>query len=233
MTTYPENSLMALQAAVELGFSYIELDIQLSKDFEPIVIHDDNLKRTTGINKNVRDLTVDEIKSLSLYSSPQLKDQQELLYVPSLKWVVDLLNRYSEVTLFVEIKKQSIKHFELKTVVDQTIKVLKNARFNVVIISFIDKAIEYVQQQKIYPIGWVLKEYNEKYYSKANEIQPEYLFCNVKKINNNPSELWHGPWKWALYDIKNPMRVNELLREGVSLIETGDIVKLSGSDLFK
>lgn len=69
MTTYPENSLLAIQAAVELGFSYIELDIQLSKDYVPIVIHDKNLKRTTGVNKNVRDLNSDEINSFQVISS--------------------------------------------------------------------------------------------------------------------------------------------------------------------
>ena len=54
MTTYPENSLLALQAAAELGFSYVELDIQLSKDSKPIVIHDETLLRTTGINRGCK-----------------------------------------------------------------------------------------------------------------------------------------------------------------------------------
>ena len=78
-----------------------------------------------------------------------------------------------------------------------------------------------------------MKQYDEEHHLKAIEIQPDYLFCNVKKINNNFSNLWHGPWKWTLYDLKNPARVYELLREGISLIETGDIVKLSSSEYFK
>lgn len=233
MTTYPENSLLAIQAAAELGFSYIELDIQLSKDYEPIVIHDKNLKRTTGVNKNVRDLTSDEIKSFPVISSQQHKGHDNFLYVPTLKQAVDLLNNYSQVTLFVEIKKQSVEYFQEKNVINQTLESLKNANFNIVIISFVENVIEHIQQLKSYPVGWVLKEYDEEHHLKAIEIQADYLFCNVKKINNNLSNLWHGPWKWALYDLKNPARVYKLLREGISLIETGDIVKLSSSEYFK
>ncbi len=233
MTTYPENSLLAIQAAAELGFSYIELDIQLSKDYVPIVIHDKNLKRTTGINKNVRDLTSDEINSFPVITSKQHEEYEKLLCVPTLKQAVELLNHYSHVTLFVEIKRQSIEYFQEKNVINQTLEVLKNANFNVVIISFVENVIEYVQQLKRYPVGLVVKKYDEEHYLKAIEIQPNYLFCNVKKINNKLFNLWHGTWKWALYDLKNPARAYELLQEGASLIETGDIVKLSSSDLFQ
>lgn len=233
MTTYPENSLLAIQAAAELGFSYIELDIQLSKDYVPIVIHDKNLKRTTGINKNVRDLTSDEINTFPVISSQQYEEYEKLLFVPTLKQAVELLNHYSQVTLFVEIKRQSIEYFQEKNVINETLDALKNANFNVVIISFVENVIEHVQQLKKYPVGWVVKEYDEEHYLKAIEIQPNYLFCNVKKINIKLSNLWHGTWKWVLYDLKSPARAYKLLREGVSLIETGDIVKLSSSDLFQ
>ncbi len=233
MTTYPENSLLAIQAAAELGFSYIELDIQLSKDYVPIVIHDKNLKRTTGINKNVRDLTSDEINTFPVISSQQYEEHEKLLFVPTLKQAVELLNHYSQVTLFVEIKRQSIEYFQEKNVINETLDALKNANFNVVIISFVENVIEHVQQLKKYPVGWVVKEYDEEHYLKAIEIQPNYLFCNVKKINIKLSNLWHGTWKWVLYDLKSPARAYKLLREGVSLIETGDIVKLSSSDLFQ
>ena len=232
MTTYPENSLLALQAAAELGYLNIELDIQLSTDLEPIVIHDENLKRTTGIDKNVRDLSANEISSIPLYSPSEFKNKNNLLHVPTLKQAVRLLNDYSKLNLFVEIKRQSIEQFGLKEVVDRTLAAQKHAKFNIIIISFVDKVIKYIKQNQLYATGYALKKYNEKYYSKAKELQPDYLFCNVKKINK-PRNLWQGSWKWVLYDIVNPVFAYELLMQGVSLIETGDIIKLSNAEEFK
>ncbi len=232
MSTYPENSMLAFQAAIELGFTYVELDIQLSKDKVPIVIHDDNFKRTAGIDKNVRDLTAGEINSIYLNSSTQSENINKLLKINTLKQVIEKLNVYSKITVFVEIKRQSIEHFGLSQVVDQVLDAQMDAKFNIVIISFVGEVIEYVKSMQSYPTGLVLKKYNQKYLLKAKELQPDYLFCNIKKINN-PSDLWDGLWRWVLYDITNPSFAYELLEQGVDLIETGDVKKLSTSEYFQ
>ena len=143
-----------------------------------------------------------------------------------------MLNKYSDITLFVEIKRQALEYLDLDTIVDTTLKDLEAAKFRVVIISFVKEVIEHVQQKENYALGWVLNKYDEVNEAIANEMQPEYLFCNVKKIIK-PSELWQGPWKWLLYDIKNPTFAYELLEQGVDLIETGDIVRLSNSEYFQ
>ena len=132
------------------------------------------------------------------------ENQNELLKIITLKQVIDVLNDYSTITVFVEIKKESIEHFGLNQVVDQVLDAQKAAKFNVVIISFVSEVIEYVKKVQPYPTGFVLKKYNKKYLLKAEQLQPDYLFCNIKKVNK-PSELWSGPWRWALYDIKNPI----------------------------
>ena len=231
MTTYPENSLLALSKAADQGLLYIELDVQLSKNLEPIVIHDDNIKRTTGLDKNVRDLTADELKEIPLICSLSSEDEN-MLHIPTLKQAIDVLNNYTKVNVFVEIKKESIKHFGLETVVDQVLNVHEHAKFNTIIISFVDKVIEYVKRKQPFSTGYVLKKYNQSYRSIAEELQPDYLFCNIKKVNK-PAALWEGPWKWVLYDVKNPVFAYELLEQGVDFIETGDIVKLGNSDYFE
>ena len=60
-----ENTLQAFAAARDAGFG-MELDIQFSKDMEVVVFHDESLSRLTGIDQNVRDLTLDELRSLPL-----------------------------------------------------------------------------------------------------------------------------------------------------------------------
>ncbi len=232
MTTYPENSALAFQKAAMLGFQYLELDIQFSKDLEPIVIHDESLSRTTGINSKVWDLKAEELQSISLLRSKNLDGEKKLLFIPSLEQIIQLMNQYSKLNVFVEIKKESIEKFGLETVVNRVLDIQENAIFNIIIISFLSSVVRYVKSKQLLPTGYVLKKYNEKYFKEAKDIQPEYLFCNVKKINQ-PNQLWNGPWKWALYDISNPNFAYELLEQGVDLIETGDIVKLSNSEYFK
>jgi glycerophosphoryl diester phosphodiesterase len=59
---FPENTMLAFRGAVEAGCDGIELDVQLTKDGEPVIIHDENLRRTTGRSGYVKDFTLDELR---------------------------------------------------------------------------------------------------------------------------------------------------------------------------
>lgn len=65
----PENSLAAFAAACEAGYG-IELDLQLTADGQVVVVHDSNLKRVTGIDVRVQDLTYDQLREIALFPSP-------------------------------------------------------------------------------------------------------------------------------------------------------------------
>ena len=66
----PENSLGAFQAACAAGYG-IELDVQLSADGEAMVFHDEKLKRMTGVERRLRDLTAAELSELRLAGSDE------------------------------------------------------------------------------------------------------------------------------------------------------------------
>lgn len=61
-----ENTLQAIKGAVDAKADYAEIDILLSKDGIPMVVHDDNLKRLAGENLNVYDLTARQLSKLTL-----------------------------------------------------------------------------------------------------------------------------------------------------------------------
>lgn len=61
----PENSLKAFELAAEAGYG-AELDVQLSKDGQVVVFHDDDLKRVCGIDKRVDDFDFEELNKMSL-----------------------------------------------------------------------------------------------------------------------------------------------------------------------
>ncbi|AWP31290.1 glycerophosphodiester phosphodiesterase family protein [Pantoea eucalypti] len=60
----PENTLPSFLAAVEHGATWIEVDVKLTKDMHPVIIHDDSVNRTTNGKGYVANLTLDEIRSL-------------------------------------------------------------------------------------------------------------------------------------------------------------------------
>lgn len=66
----PENSLAAFRRAVEAGYG-IELDVQLSKDGEVVVFHDDTLDRVCGVHARVDELTLAELRALALCGTAQ------------------------------------------------------------------------------------------------------------------------------------------------------------------
>ncbi|OPH58418.1 hypothetical protein BC351_24010 [Paenibacillus ferrarius] len=62
----PENTIEAIQGAIAAHADYAEIDILETKDGELAVIHDTNLKRLTGRNAEVYDLTMDELRKLEV-----------------------------------------------------------------------------------------------------------------------------------------------------------------------
>ena len=59
---YPENTMLAFKKAAENGADEIELDVQLSKDGQALVFHDESLERLTGEKVLIRDLRYEELK---------------------------------------------------------------------------------------------------------------------------------------------------------------------------
>ncbi|MDO4458971.1 MAG: glycerophosphodiester phosphodiesterase family protein [Clostridia bacterium] len=64
----PENSLPAFENAVKHGYG-MEFDLQLTKDKQVVIHHDNNLKRICGVDKKISDLTLEELNQIHLYDT--------------------------------------------------------------------------------------------------------------------------------------------------------------------
>lgn len=60
--TAPENTLASFEIALEDGADMIELDVRMTKDFELVVFHDRNLRRTTNGKGHIWDATLEELQ---------------------------------------------------------------------------------------------------------------------------------------------------------------------------
>jgi glycerophosphoryl diester phosphodiesterase len=66
-----ENTLASFTKAIELGVDMIELDVHLSSDFIPMIIHDETVNRTTSSKGFVKDFSANELQKLGI---PTLED---------------------------------------------------------------------------------------------------------------------------------------------------------------
>lgn len=97
----PENTISALKEAKNAGSEFAEIDVQQTKDGAIIVMHDTNFKRTTGVNKNVWDTTLKEMKTFDVGKSFSINFPTER--IPTLDEMIS--EAQNEIKLMIEIKK--------------------------------------------------------------------------------------------------------------------------------
>ena len=132
---YPENTLAAFQAAVAAGAQMMELDVMLSRDRKPVVIHDTTLERTTNGHGAVNDFTLADLKKLDAGSWFDTAYAGQRL--PELSEVLDLVGGQTNVN--IEIKAQTYGHRHPPDAIEKQVVAMvkkKNLQDSVLISSF-------------------------------------------------------------------------------------------------
>ncbi len=97
----PENTLASFRNGIALGADFLEMDVHLTKDGVPVVIHDPTIDRTTDGSGRVADLTLAQLQSFN--AAAKFAGAAEKQVVPTLAQVLDLAKPTS-VGLEIEIK---------------------------------------------------------------------------------------------------------------------------------
>ena len=147
-----ENSASAFEAAIARGYS-IECDVQLSRDGIPMIFHDDDLDRLTGVHGPVGDKTMAELASIRLLDSAAGDTPQ--------RFTAFLAQVAGRVMLQIELKKQSSE--AATQVLAQTVMdALKSYRGPVTLESFDPRLIVEVKKRGAsMPVGIITYGYDE------------------------------------------------------------------------
>ncbi|MFG6118543.1 glycerophosphodiester phosphodiesterase [Thalassobacillus sp. B23F22_16] len=110
----PENTMPAFDLAYQAGADGIETDVQLTKDSVPVLIHDENVRRTTNGTGFVQDYTYEEIKKLDAGSwfSSKFSDTPIVTLEEFLGWVQD-----KSMVLNIELKNNVIDYKNMERIV--------------------------------------------------------------------------------------------------------------------
>ena len=217
---YPENTLESIQAAGEAGITIIEFDVQLTRDRVPVILHDDNLQRTAGINQSIFSLDAATATAVSVSDPERFGNRFTDIHVPKLETAVTLLQQHPDWTFFVEIKRQSLEHFGTATVVEQVLSVLAPVIGQCVIISFDYACLQEVQRHSECRTGWVLRQWDKASEQKAAELDPDFLIVNHMRLPETSVPLWPGDWQWVCYEVNDADLARELVRRGVDIISS-------------
>jgi len=99
--TYPENTMVSFYEANRSGADGIELDVQLSKDGIPVVIHDETLNRTTNGSGFVKDQTMVEMKKLN--AGYKFGNHGKVTPIPTLQEVLEWV-QHTDLYCNIELK---------------------------------------------------------------------------------------------------------------------------------
>ena len=119
---YPENTLISFEAALDLGVDAIEFDVWLTSDKVPVLMHDGNARRTCGVDRHLRDMTLTEVKELEPAYTEKFGDtyKGKGVTVPTLEELLILCKeKRPDIKLGVEIKEYTEEN------VDLTVSLLK------------------------------------------------------------------------------------------------------------
>lgn len=107
----PENTLEAFKKAEKMKADGVELDVQLTKDGELVVIHDETVDRVSGEKGFVKDYTLKELKRLNV--SKHMPPYDKKTRIPTLDEVFDLLKN-TEMTINIELKNGIVQYKNLE-----------------------------------------------------------------------------------------------------------------------
>ena len=178
----PENSIPAFKEAIKNNL-VIELDVHILKDSNVVVFHDDNLKRMTSINKNIKDLTYKDLNNVYLEGTKEK--------IPLLTDVLKLVN--GKVPLIIELKSD-VKCGLLE---EKVIKILKEYKGKYAVKSFNPFSIRYFK--KYYPDairGQLVSSFKNKKMNSIKKLflshmffnfltKPDFISYDIKSLPNN------------------------------------------------
>lgn len=216
---FPENTLIGVEAAIRAGARLVEIDVQLSADEVPVLLHDKSLQRVCGFKGTVHHLSYDQLRALHPSEFERFGYRFAQLHIPSLAEFCQLLRAWPGVTAFVELKQSSIDHFGETVVLNRVLRELEPVASQVVLISFSLDILLTARKRGVALLGAVLESWRQRKHAIIREIGPQYIICNVQLLPRW-GHLRANNAKLVVYEITSARRALNLAARGVDFVET-------------
>ena len=220
----PENTFAALDAAAAAGARWVEIDVQLSADGIPMVLHDPTLERVSGDSRAVFELTAAELAQLSVGEPARFGTRYADARIPTLAGFAAWLSGQPTINAFVELKPESIERFGATAVVSACMAALGPASERWAPISFDIDTLRLARDAGCPALGWIVRGFDAGIAATARALPARWLFCNHERLPAGP--LPTGPWDWVLYEIGDVATGRAMLARGARWLETMAVTEL-------
>ncbi|MBN1473292.1 MAG: hypothetical protein JW914_01625 [Syntrophaceae bacterium] len=227
---YPENTLAAFEAAIELGADMIEFDVQLSKCGEVVVFHDEKLSRCTDGRGRLADHHLHELKKLD--AGCWFGNKFKGVTIPTLHETLTLCK--DKIAVNIEIKTEAVTDKATGGIEEKCLKIVEQSgmKNHIVFSSFDPRAIKHLREIDNNAAVAVL--YKEKYYDNILPAQIVNLFdadcfnCSHKELKAQWLEnLRKHNISVNVYTVDDEKKMIGFLKAGVEGIFTNkpDVLK--------
>jgi len=215
--SFPENTLIALDAARQAGAQFIEVDVQLSKDLVPVLFHDRDLQRLCQQQGVIHDYTFEELKTFNVSDSEKFSDIYVDNKITSLQEFIDYLKDDSELSAFIELKRLMIDHFGEQTVLEVVLPMFVGMEQQICFISYNQSILKKIHGTSQHVTGIVVDRWSE--YDAEASWESEWLFCSVEGLPEDNKALAIKP-RIAVFEVGNIGVAKHLLAKGIFYLET-------------
>ncbi len=116
--SYPENTLIAIERAIEVYSDYVEVDVRVTQDNQFVLLHDDNLMRTTGVNRSIARTSLEDV--LALDAGRWKSIRFEGTRIPTLKETLEFVKGKAGLNLDLKLSEsQSYLMSDLVALIDE------------------------------------------------------------------------------------------------------------------
>ena len=219
---YPENTLLAHREAIAAGALYLETDVLLSTDLQPVLYHDPGLRRISGQAGKISSLPLSTLTSIPAHEPRRLGRAFIEQTITPLVDFTELLTAHPQVSAYIEIKSEAIDFAGP----GETLSALRNCLDSIAeqcyLISSHYEFIAYARLQGWAKCGLVLKRWKDISRPEVETIKADVIFCKYQKIPRRAALETIGA-EIILYEINSPQLAAHWLQRGASKIETFDI----------
>jgi glycerophosphoryl diester phosphodiesterase len=227
---YPENTLESFQGAILMGADMVELDVQLTKDGEVVVFHDEKLSRCTNGKGRIADHTLIELKALDAGSWFDKKYQAAK--IPMLAEVLSLCR--DKIAVNIEIKTEAVTDLVSEGIEEKSLKIAEQNRMceHIVFSSFDPRAIKHLKEIDS-TVGLAVLYEKRHYGSKMpsdiiESLGADAFNCSQKELSSKwLTNLKLNNIPLNIYTVNDETNMRRLIKMGVSGIFTNkpDILK--------
>ena len=216
----PENTMLAFENAVKATADYIELDVQMTSDGYIVVMHDASAYRTTGVAKNITDMTYEEVKKLDAgyWFSEKYRGER----VPSFEEVLKLVKSSPvSIKLNVEIKSSADSSIAAGKVIELIKKY--SMEQNCVITSFdYDALLAVKSMDEDIQTGYILSVAYGRFYENTNV---DFFSVNASFLTKRTVDAIHNTGKQVYaWTANNDTSIKNLANKGIDNIITDEPV---------